>query len=137
WHCTSYTSSCTATSLNDMTIIKPISTSNSNVDAGDANEFRKTIKSVTTNSNPNLMRQDKDQYTIFLEKKLKSLETLLDLSPGCNQYNYELSQYKKVSHLFSNNTSDYSRPNSSNMVILPLPSPSNKPLENTNNNGSH
>ena len=71
-----------ATSLNDMTIIKPISTSNSNVDAGDANEFRKTIKSVTTNSNPNLMRQDKDQYTIFLEKKLKSLETLLDLSPG-------------------------------------------------------
>nr|CAI6670898.1 AAC_HP1_G0038390.mRNA.1.CDS.1 [Saccharomyces cerevisiae] len=126
-----------ATSLNDMTIIKPISTSNSNVDAGDANEFRKTIKSVTTNSNPNLMRQDKDQYTIFLEKKLKSLETLLDLSPGCNQYNYELSQYKKVSHLFSNNTSDYSRPNSSNMVILPLPSPSNKPLENTNNNGSN
>ncbi|CAD6637036.1 HN1_G0029230.mRNA.1.CDS.1 [Saccharomyces cerevisiae] len=126
-----------ATSLNDMTIIKPISTSNSNVDAGDANEFRKTIKSVTTNSNPNLMRQDKDQYTIFLEKKLKSLETLLDLSPGCNQYNYELSQYKKVSHLFGNNTSDYSRPNSSNMVILPLPSPSNKPLENTNNNGSN
>nr|CAI6639024.1 BAF_HP1_G0037560.mRNA.1.CDS.1 [Saccharomyces cerevisiae] len=126
-----------ATSLNDMTIIKPISTSNSNVDAGDANEFRKTIKSVTTNSNPNLMRQDKDQYTIFLEKKLKSLETLLDLSPGCNQYNYELSQYKKVSHLFSNNTSDYSRPNSSNMVILPLPSPSNKPLKNTNNNGSN
>ncbi|CAI4638283.1 CLN_G0037770.mRNA.1.CDS.1 [Saccharomyces cerevisiae] len=126
-----------ATSLNDMTIIKPISTSNSNVDAGDANEFRKTIKSVTTNSNPNLMRHDKDQYTIFLEKKLKSLETLLDLSPGCNQYNYELSQYKKVSHLFSNNTSDYSRPNSSNMVILPLPSPSNKPLENTNNNGSN
>ncbi|CAI4933695.1 CFC_HP_G0052300.mRNA.1.CDS.1 [Saccharomyces cerevisiae] len=126
-----------ATSLNDMTIIKPISTSNSNVDAGDANEFRKTIKSVTTNSNPNLMRQDKDQYTIFLEKKLKSLETLLDLSPGCNQYNYELSQYKKVSHLFSNNTSDYSRPNSSNMVILPLPSPSNKHLENTNNNGSN
>ena len=125
-----------ATSLNDMTIIKPISASDNTVDAADANEFKNPLKSATRTPNTKFMGQDKDQYTSFLERKVKRLETLLDLPVGCNQYNYELSQYKKISQLFGNNASDYSRPNN-NMVILPLPSPSNKSMENTKSNGSN
>ncbi|EJS42548.1 YLR278C [Saccharomyces arboricola H-6] len=122
-------------SLNDMTVIKPITAGNTIAGVADANTFKTPMNSVTSTFNSNL--PNKDQYTVFLEKKLRSLETLLDLPPGCNQYNIKLSQYKKVSHLLeSNGTSDYSRPNS-NMVILPLPSLSNKPLENSNNGGGN
>ncbi|CAI4047985.1 hypothetical protein SUVZ_12G3120 [Saccharomyces uvarum] len=127
------------TSLNDITIIKPISAGHTNIDVAGANAPKKIMKSVNTTVNttfnPNLMNQNKDQYTMFLEKKLKTLEVLLDLPPGCNQYNNKLAQYRRISHLLSDNASDYTRPPNTNMVILPLPSPANKQLENSNVGG--
>ena len=125
--------------MNDITIIKPISApGNTNIDVAGANAPKKIMKSVNSAFNPNLMNQNKDQYTVFLEKKLKTLEALLDLPPGCNQYNNKLAQYRRISHLLSDNASasDYTRPQNTNMVILPLPSPANKQLENSNVGGN-
>ena len=41
----------------------------------------------------------KDDYTSFLERKLKYLEKLIDIPPTSNAYNKRLIQYKKISHL--------------------------------------
>lgn len=40
----------------------------------------------------------KDEYTLFLEKKLKYLENLVDLPPGTASYKHKLSKYKKIAH---------------------------------------
>lgn len=41
----------------------------------------------------------KDQYTSFLERKLKFLEKLIDLPVGGTVFTKKLSQYKKITHL--------------------------------------
>lgn len=41
----------------------------------------------------------KDQYTLFLERKLKYLEKLIDLPIGGSIFNKKLTQYKKITHL--------------------------------------
>ncbi|CCF55930.1 hypothetical protein KAFR_0A04940 [Kazachstania africana CBS 2517] len=42
---------------------------------------------------------DKDQYTSFIERKLKYLEKLIDLPIGGTVFNKKLSHYKKITHL--------------------------------------
>lgn len=98
---------------------------------------------------------DKDDYTIFLEKKLKYLEKLIDLQPGSPAYVRKANQYKKICHLLGeigdlkdveqllknkqeeksqqNNHSNLTTPGpvatTPNSSILPLP-----PVQNNHNN---
>lgn len=43
--------------------------------------------------------KSKDQYTSFIEKKLKFLEKLIDLPVGGTAFNKRITQYKKITHL--------------------------------------
>ncbi|CDO92862.1 unnamed protein product [Kluyveromyces dobzhanskii CBS 2104] len=47
-------------------------------------------------------KDGKDEYTLFLEKKLKYLEKLVDMKPDTNSYKERLGKYKKVAHLLDN-----------------------------------
>lgn len=49
--------------------------------------------------NKNETNQDKDEYTLFLEKKLKYLEKIIDTQPNSPAYLKKIKQYKKISHL--------------------------------------
>lgn len=51
-------------------------------------------------------KDGKDEYTLFLEKKLKYLEKLVDMKPDTNSYKEKLSKYKKVAHLLDNGEPD-------------------------------
>jgi len=53
-------------------------------------------KKTTDNNNSN---KNSDQYTNFLEKKLKYLEKLIDLPIGGVVFKKKLNNYKKISHL--------------------------------------
>ena len=51
-------------------------------------------------------KDGKDEYTLFLEKKLKYLEKLVDMRPDSNSYKERLSKYKKIAHLLDNGEPD-------------------------------
>ncbi|CCH58759.1 hypothetical protein TBLA_0A09760 [Henningerozyma blattae CBS 6284] len=50
-------------------------------------------------SSGSIVNTNKDEYQIFLEKKLSYLEKMLDLPIGGSVFNRKLTQYKKFTHL--------------------------------------
>lgn len=51
-------------------------------------------------------KDGKDDYTLFLEKKLKYLEKLVDMNPETNSFKDKLQKYKKIAHLLDNGEAD-------------------------------
>ncbi|AET38620.1 uncharacterized protein Ecym_3112 [Eremothecium cymbalariae DBVPG len=48
----------------------------------------------------------KDEYTLFLEKKLKYLEKLIDLPPESASYKNKLGKYKKITHFLKSGSEE-------------------------------
>ncbi|CAR25256.1 uncharacterized protein KLTH0G15180g [Lachancea thermotolerans CBS 6340] len=72
---------------------------------------------------------EKNEYTAFLEKKLKYLEKLFELPPNGTPFKNRLSNYKRIAHLLdgqSNNALELPAPTYSNSV--PLPSSTSSPI---------
>ncbi|SMN21263.1 similar to Saccharomyces cerevisiae YLR278C Zinc-cluster protein [Maudiozyma saulgeensis] len=96
---------------------------------------KKKDKKKTTDNNSN---KNSDQYTNFLEKKLKYLEKLIDLPIGGVVFKKKLKNYKKISHLLGNIEDfrgDEMTINRINNNILPWqPSPNHS---NSNNSDGH
>ena len=100
------------------------------------------IPSMTTNEKiiKPLNNSNKDEYTKLLEKKLRFLERLIDISPNTVTFKKKIKQYKKITHLLSNmndkvddfddqlhsgdtsgSTTPNSHSNNSNKNLLPPP----------------
>ncbi|CCD24587.1 uncharacterized protein NDAI_0D02730 [Naumovozyma dairenensis CBS 421] len=63
------------------------------------------VDQSSSNGNSNSshgINDGKDEYTVLLEKKLKYLEKLVELTPGSAAYNKKIAQYKKITHLLGN-----------------------------------
>lgn len=99
-------------------------------------------KKTTDNNNSN---KNSDQYTNFLEKKLKYLEKLIDLPIGGVVFKKKLNNYKKISHLLGDIDDfrgDEMTINRINNNILPWQPPptymnSNNSDSNSDSNKSH
>ncbi|KAK5778792.1 hypothetical protein RI543_003715 [Arxiozyma heterogenica] len=72
---------------------------NSNSNIIQTTNFNTTGK--ITKSNPN-SDSDKDEYTKLLEKKLRFLEKLIDISPNTVTFKKKIKQYKRITHLLNN-----------------------------------
>ncbi|KAG0656149.1 hypothetical protein C6P45_002759 [Maudiozyma exigua] len=66
----------------------------------DLQSFNKQRNVITTKNK--ITKKTDNQYTNFLEKKLKYLEKLIDLPIGGVVFQKKLKNYKKVSHLLGN-----------------------------------
>ncbi|CAL9732910.1 hypothetical protein MOUN0_O09076 [Monosporozyma unispora] len=89
------------------------SCSNPSPNAPESNSLYSSSTIQTNENNPPLLVQKKssgkvakkrkddgkDQYTAFLERKLRYLEKLIDLPIGGSVFNKKLNQYKKITHL--------------------------------------
>ena len=93
--------------------------------------FNKQKKSIPKTKNK-ITKNTDNQYTNFLEKKLKYLEKLIDLPIGGVVFQKKLKNYKKVSHLLG----DIDDFKNDNMIINRLDNNNNGNSSNSSNNGN-
>ncbi|CCK70966.1 uncharacterized protein KNAG_0F03040 [Huiozyma naganishii CBS 8797] len=88
-------------SLNDFDSEMENGPGNGSMDSSNKYPFRPSSTSSTSSTNriqkPKTM--DKDQYTSFIERKLRYLEKMIELPPGGAMFQRKLGRYKKITHL--------------------------------------
>ena len=110
--------------------------SNSNISLNTNTNTNRKITKINKNSNP-----DKDEYTKLLEKKLRFLEKLIDISPNTITFKKKIKQYKKITHLLTNMNDKADELNFDNSTLNLKnnfeSADDNSPNNNNNNNNNN
>ncbi|EDO14855.1 hypothetical protein Kpol_345p3 [Vanderwaltozyma polyspora DSM 70294] len=86
-------------SPSDCNIMNATATSNNNNGNNNKQGVKKAKSNNLKSNKSNNNKGNGDEYTSFLEKKLKYLEKMINLPPTNSSYKRMKTQYKKISHL--------------------------------------